>query len=66
MKLSKDPVFHNKSKKIEIRYHYIWDMAHRGELKLQYVEMDEKIANFLTNPLVILKFEYFMDKLGVV
>ena len=27
MKLSKNPVFHDKSKHIEIKYHYIWDMV---------------------------------------
>ena len=27
VKLSENPVFHDKSKHIEIKYHYIWDMV---------------------------------------
>ena len=40
--LSENPVFHDKSKYIEIKYHYIRDMVQRGEVKLQYVAMDEQ------------------------
>ena len=41
VKLSKNPMFHDKSKHIEIKYHYIRDMVERGAVKLQYVVMDE-------------------------
>ena len=34
MKLSENPVFHDKSKHIEIKYHYIRDMVYRGAVKL--------------------------------
>ena len=49
MKLSENPVFHDKSKHIEIKYHYIRDMVQRGVVNLQYVAMDEQIADVLTN-----------------
>ena len=41
VKLLENPVFHDKSKHIEIKYHYIRDMVHRGVVKLQYVATDE-------------------------
>ena len=63
--MSKNPVFHDKSKHIEIKYHYIRDMVQRGVVKLQYVAIDEQIANVLMNPLARVKFEYFKEKLGV-
>ena len=44
-------MFHDKSKHIEIKYHYIRDMVQRGAVKLQHVVMEEYIADFLTKPL---------------
>ena len=63
--LLKNPVFHDKSNHIEIKYHYIKDMVHRGVVKLQYVVTDEHIADVLMNPLARVKFENFKEKLGV-
>ena len=41
VKLSKNPVFNDKSKHIEIKFHYIRDMVQRGAVKLHYAVMDE-------------------------
>jgi hypothetical protein len=41
IKMTGNPVFHNRSKHIELRYHYIYDMVQRGALKLLYVSTDE-------------------------
>ena len=65
VKLSENLVFHDKSKHIKIKYHYIKDMVLRGAMKLQYFAMDENIADMLTNSLSRVKFEYFREKLGV-
>jgi hypothetical protein len=59
IKMTENPVFHDKSKHIEIRYHYIRDMVQRGAVKLQYVGTDEQVADVLTKPLSRVKFEYF-------
>ena len=40
-------------------------MVQRGAVKLQYVMMDEHIADVLTNPLTRVMFEYFRENLGV-
>ena len=61
MKLLANPVFHDKSKHIEIKYHYIRDMVQRGVVKLQYVVTYEHIADVLAR----VKFEYFRENLGV-
>ena len=58
-------MFHEKSKHIEIKYHYIRDMVQRGAVKLQYVATDDRIADVLTKPWARVKFEYFREKLGV-
>ena len=66
IKLFENPVFHDKSKHIDIKYQYIRDMVEKGDVKLQYVSTDEQVADVLTKPLSRVKFEYFIDKLGVV
>ena len=66
IKLSENPVFHDKSKHIDIKYQYIRDMVEKGVVKLQYVATDEQTTNVLTKPLSKVMFEYFRYKLGVV
>ena len=62
---SENLVFHDNSKHIKIKYHYIRDMVQRGAVKLQYVATEEHIADVLIKPLGKVKFEYFREKLGV-
>jgi hypothetical protein len=66
IKMTENLVFHDRSKHIEICYHYICDMVQRGALKLQYVSTDEQVVDVLTKPLSRVKFEYFRDKLRIV
>jgi hypothetical protein len=66
IKMTENHVFHDKSKHIEMWYHYIRDMVQRGAIKLQYVGTNEQVANMLTKPLSRVKFEHFRDKLGIV
>jgi hypothetical protein len=65
VKLSENPVFHDKSKHIEIKYHYIKDMVQRKAIHVQYIPTHEKIANIFTK-LLSKKFEYFRERLGLV
>ena len=53
-------------KDIEVGYHYIRDIVHKGVVKLKYVPTKEQVADVLTKPLACVNFEYFQDKLGVV
>ena len=64
--MSESSVFHNKSKHIEIKFHYIRDMVQRRAMKLQYVATKEQIADVLTKILARKKFEYFRERLGVI
>jgi hypothetical protein len=66
IKLSENPVFHDKSKHIKIKYHCIRDMVQKGVVTLQYIATNEQIVDVLTKPLSKIKFEYFIYKLGVV
>jgi hypothetical protein len=65
IKLSKNPVFHDRSKHIENRHHFIQDRIQKGVVKLQYISTDEKVAYIMTKPLEKGKFVFFRERLGV-
>jgi hypothetical protein len=66
VKLSENLVFHDKSKHIEIKYHYIKDMVQRKAVHVQYLPTHEQIADIFTKSLARMKFEYFRERLGLV
>eukprot|EP00253_Pinus_taeda_P003250 PITA_03250 len=66
IKLMKNPVFHDRSKHIKIKYHFIRDYVQKGAVKLEYISTDEQVADILTKALPQGKHVYFRDKMGVV
>ena len=65
IKLTENPVFHDKSKHIEMKYHYIRGMVQKGVIKLQYVATDMQVADILTKPLPLKNFARFRGMIGV-
>jgi hypothetical protein len=65
IRLSEHPVFHERSKHIEIKYYFIRDKVQEGEVKLQYIPKDEETIDILTKPLSRINFAYFRDKMGI-
>jgi hypothetical protein len=61
VKFSENPVFHDKSKHIEIKYHYIRDMVQRKAVHVQYLPTHEQIADIFTQLLAKTKFKYFCE-----
>jgi hypothetical protein len=66
VKLYENHVFHNRSKHIEIKYHYIIDMVQRKAVHVQYIPTHEQMANIFTKLLAKTKFKYFCETLGLV
>ena len=50
IKLSENPMFHDRSKHIKIKHHNIMDMVHKGAVRLKYVATNEKVADVMKNP----------------
>jgi hypothetical protein len=65
IKLTENPVFHNRLKHIDMRYHYIRDLVQRKTVKLQYIATSEQVVDFLTKPLTSRQFVQQRGKLGV-
>jgi hypothetical protein len=66
IKLLENSVFHDRSKHIEIRYHFIQDRIQKGAMKLHYISTDEKVAYILSKPFEKWKFVFFIDSILVV
>eukprot|EP00253_Pinus_taeda_P015499 PITA_15499 len=64
IKLTENLVFHDRSKHIGIKYHFITDYVQKGVVKLEYISTDEHVADILTKALPRGKHVYFRDKMG--
>ena len=65
IKLPDNPVFHDKSKHIDIQYHHLRDCVARRSMLLKYISTKKQVADILTKALSKCKFEFHRDKIGV-
>ena len=64
--LGKNPVFHERSKHIDVRFHFIRECVGDGKLDIEHVRTEEQIADILTKPLARDRFCELREKLGIV
>ena len=57
--MSKNLVFHLKTKHNSIKYHMLREKVIEKEIRLEYVSTKENIANIFIKPLPKETFEYF-------
>lgn len=63
--LSKNPVHHDRSKHIDIKYHYIRDCVEKGQVEVDHIRTREQIADALTKALGRVVFVEMRQKLGM-
>jgi hypothetical protein len=63
--LAKNSMFHERTKHIAIRYHFIREKLEEGEICVEYVPTNEQVADVLTKPLVRKKHGRFVEGMGV-
>ena len=64
--VSKNPVFHSKTKHIPIKYHFLREQVTNQIVKVHYIPTIEQIADIFTKPLAKTPFEYLRQKVGVI
>ena len=63
--LSKNPVFHGRSKHINIKYHFIRELIKDGEVYIKYCKTQDQVADVFTKALKTDSFLKMKEKLGV-
>jgi hypothetical protein len=66
IQLCKNPVFHDRSKHIEVRYHYIRHCIDDGKINVEHISTSEQLADILTKPLARVRFQELRTRIGMV
>ena len=63
--LAKNPVYHERSKHIDTRFHFIRDHIKNKEVEIHHVKTSEQVVDILTKPLKYEIFQQLRRKLGM-
>ncbi|KAK6138834.1 hypothetical protein DH2020_027421 [Rehmannia glutinosa] len=66
IRLAENPIFHARTKHMEVHYHYIREKVLQEEIILEHVKTDDQIADLFTKALSGRKFGMFCQQLGLV
>ncbi|XP_024314609.1 uncharacterized protein LOC112270752 [Brachypodium distachyon] len=63
--LSKNPVFHDRSKHIHVRYHFARECVETEKISVEYVRTELQLADILTKALGRVRFLEIREKIGM-
>ena len=65
LKLVANPVFHDRTKHIAVRHHFVREKAEENVVEFNYVDTEKQVGDALTKPLPLAKTEWCRDEMGV-
>jgi histone deacetylase 1/2 len=63
--LSLNPIFHARTKHVEVDYHYVRDRVTKKEIQIRFIPSKDQLADVLTKPLASSAFTSLCSKLHV-
>jgi hypothetical protein len=63
--LAKNPVLHDRSKHIDVKFHFLRDYVDGGQIVIEFVETGWQLADVLTMPLGRLQLTELKDMIGM-
>jgi hypothetical protein len=66
IKFFENSMFHDRSKHIDIQYHFLRNSVQKGAVVLKYVPSNSQVVDILAKPLAKGEFEMLRETLGLV
>ena len=66
VKLTKDQMFHERTKHTDIKFHFVRDVIEEGELKVCKISTHDNPADMLTKSVPVAKFELCSSLVGLI
>jgi hypothetical protein len=63
--LIKNPVHHQRSKHIKVRYYFVQERQEAGDIEVQYISTDIQLVDSLTKPLPNPRFSALRKLMGI-
>ncbi|XP_036320876.1 secreted RxLR effector protein 161-like [Rhagoletis pomonella] len=64
-RLCRNPIFHNRTKHIDLRYHFIREAIERGDIQIDYKETSQMPADILTKAISYPKHKHCIEMIAL-
>jgi hypothetical protein len=63
--LTKDQIFHERTKHIDVKYHYIREVIVEGKLKVPKISIHDNLDDMMTKSVPVAKFEFCLSLVDI-
>ncbi|GKV08223.1 hypothetical protein SLEP1_g19888 [Rubroshorea leprosula] len=63
--LTKNTMYHERTKHIQVRYHFVREVISNGDVLVEKISTDENPADMMTKPVSGIKFKHCLDLISV-